>query len=205
MDSHKYQRLKLTFPNSGVVRTELSDPELIAALSPSRNSRPALFSFKIVHRPGPVFELINDSEPIPWLANLKTTLEMPPDALMVHLLTRGAIFGLRWQNYYLRYIGIVIEQAEQSATSSPILRLSDLDGNDFLLVQVWYQRASTFSPVYSDIRWHPKRGEEAVLTNTGGVTRWRDVRAAFCAPSPERAHLCRLFRTPLTLRAAKPR
>lgn len=161
--------------------TSVSDPELIESLSPSPgNSLTAFYSSKIAHRPDSGFELITDPEPTSSLDDLRTALGMPFDASVRQLTARGAIFGPRWQNYYLQYAGIVIEQASQSETSSPILRISDLDGNDIQLVQVWYQRASTFySPVYCDIRWHPRRGEAANLTNTGGVTRWRDIKAAW--------------------------
>lgn len=176
MDSHKNQRLRFTFSNSGEVLAHVRHPELIAELSPSpEKSLPPIYSSKIVPRPVSGFNLITDLEPPPWLHPLKTELGMPADAPLRHLTVRGSIFGIRYQEYTFRFVGIVIEQAALTKCSWPFWRLSNMDGDIIELVQVWYQRVSNWaSPVFCDIRWHPFNGETVQLVNAEN-TRMRDV------------------------------
>ena len=162
MGIHKNQRLRFTFSNSGEVLTHVRHPELIAELSPSPDkSLPTIYSSKIAPRPVSGFELITDLKPPPWLHPLKTRLGMPGDAPLRHLTARGSIFGIRFQEYYFRFVGVVIEQPTQAERSWPFWRLSSLDGDDIELVQVWYQRVLTwllrFSAIFDGIQ---RRGRQ---------------------------------------------
>jgi hypothetical protein len=180
--SSKSRKLIFTFSNSGVVQTYTRNPGLIAGLSPNRDKFPPTFSSsRIVQSRTSGFELMADglSEPAPWMNNLKADLEMPGDALLRHLTITGAAFSPRWQNYNLRFLGIVVKQPAQAECSWPFWRVSDTNGNEIEQVQIWFQRVSCLtSPVYGDVRWHPAHGETAALTNVENSRGMRDVRAA---------------------------
>jgi hypothetical protein len=179
----KNQRLILSFSNSGVLNTYTHTPELITELSPDPDKSPQTYSsFQIVHTPASGFELITEAplKPPQWIANLKSILGIPNHALMRHLTTNGAIFGVRWQNYNLRFVGVVVEQSAQAECSWPFWRISDADGKTIELVQVWFQRASCMSsPVYCDVRWQPDRGETVSFVNLENAKRGREITLAW--------------------------
>ena len=165
------------------MQTYTRNPGLIAELSPNRDKHaPTYSSFQIAHTVASGFELITETQPEPpqWINNLKDILGLPDTALLRHLTTNGAIFGIRWQNYDLRFVGIVIKQSAETECSWPFWRISDADGNDIELVQVWFQRASCMlSPVYCDVRWQPDRGETVFFPNTENARRARDITLAW--------------------------
>jgi hypothetical protein len=181
--SEQGQRLTFKFSNSGTVQAYSCNPELIGELVTNRDKYPlTCYSSKIVHKAPFGFELITDteSEPPPWIKSLKIELGMPNNVLLRQITTRGNIFGARWQNYFLRFLGIVIEQETGTECSWPFWRISDEDGKDIELVQVWYQRVACLSsPVYCDVRWHPERGETVNFTNLENVKRGRDINLAW--------------------------
>lgn len=183
MEGSKNQRLIFTFSNSGVVQTFTRNPELITKLSPYRDKFPPTFSSsQIIQTPDSGFELKIDAQSLPpeWINNLKTQLEIPDDASLRHLMTSGAVFRPRWQNYNLRFVGIVIEESNQTECSWPYWRTSDSNGNSIELVQVWYQRVSCmYSPVYCDVRWQPDRGETVSFPGLENAKRGRDVTLAW--------------------------
>lgn len=105
---------------------------------------------------------------------------MPSDVRLRHLTTQGTIFGLRWQKYYLRFLGIVIDSAAQADASWPFWRISNTDGRDVEVVQVWYQRVAYMeSPVYCDVKWRPDRGKSVTFPNLDNARRARDITAAW--------------------------
>lgn len=183
MGGDKGQSLTFKFSNSGVLQTYTRDPELVAELSSNREKYPlTCYSSKIVHTPEVGFELITDtqSEPPRWINNLKNELGMPRGALLRHLTTRGSIFGVRWQNYNLRFLGIVLQPEAVTECSWPYWRISDVEGNDIEHVQVWYQRAACFtSSVFCDVRWHPSRGELVSFPGLEHARRGREVTLAW--------------------------
>jgi hypothetical protein len=183
VDNRENQRLIFAFSNSGEVQAYKCNPELRVepSLTPDQFSS-TYSSSQIVQRPSSGFELITDGQSdIPqWIQNLKSDLEMPSKPMLRHLTTTGAIFGVRWQNYSLRFVGIVIDQSAQSECSWPFWRISDTHGNDVELVQVWYQRVSCMtSPVYCDVRWQPDRGETVSFPGMENAKRMRDITSAW--------------------------
>jgi hypothetical protein len=183
VENRENQRLIFTFSNSGEVQTYKCNPELSAESSLDKDqSSSAYSSSQIVHRPASGFELTTDGQAaLPqWIHNLKSELEMPSNAMLRHLTTTGAIFGVRWQNYSLRFVGIVLEQSAQSECSWPFWRISDTNGSAVELVQVWYQRVScASSPVYCDVRWQSDRGEIVSFPGIENARRMRDVTNAW--------------------------
>lgn len=177
------QRLTFTFSNSGEVQTYRCNPELKAEPSLSQDQSPSAYSsLQIVHRPDLGFELKIDSRSAPpkWLQHLKSELEIPDNAILRQLIAPGSIFGVRWQNYILRFVGMIIEQPAQSECSWPFWRISDSNGNEVELVQVWFQRVGCMSsPIYCDVRWQPDRGETINFPGIENARRMRDVTLAW--------------------------
>jgi hypothetical protein len=180
--SCKWEELVFRFSNSGVVPTITSNPGLAAELSPKQDKHPPTFySSKIVQSVTLGFKLLKVRQPsvFQWILNLKDELGMPDNALLRHLEVEGAAFGVRWREYYLRLLGMAVEQPVQSQVACPFWRITDAKGTDIEFVQVWFQRVSCLSsPVYGDVRWHPDRGKTEILTNLENRNGWRDVRAA---------------------------
>jgi hypothetical protein len=179
----KSQTLVFTFSNSGVVKTHTRNPELTPQLLFNPDSIPPTFSsLQIVQTETSGFELIRETgiELPEWIGNLKELLGIPSNALLRYLNTSGAVFGVRWQNYTLRFVGIVIEQPAEEECTWPFWCISDEKGNDLECVQVWYQRVSCLStPVYCDVRWQPEQGETVTFPNLENARRNRDVTAAW--------------------------
>lgn len=152
---------------------------------PSLNPDKTLHTFyssRIVHMLDSGFELIIEalSAPPLWINNLKANLEIPGNALLRHLTINGAAFGVRWQNYDLQFVGILIEQSAQAKCSWPFWHISDTNGNDIELVQVWYQRVSCMhSPVFCDVKWQPDRGETVGFPGLESARRGRDITLAW--------------------------
>jgi len=165
------------------VQTYRCNPELRVEPSlPQNQSRSTYSSSQIIHRPALGFELTTDDRAaLPrWIHNLKSDLEMPGDATLRQLTTTGYVFGVRWHKYSLRFVGIVVEQPAQPECSWPFWRISDTNGNDIELVQVWYQRVSCVSsPVYCDVRWQPERGETVTFPGLENAKSGRDVSLAW--------------------------
>lgn len=181
MDNSDSQRLTFTFSNSGEVQTYRCNPELEAEPTLAQDQSP-YSSLQIDHRPDLGFELKIDtrSPPPQWLNYLRSELEMPDNAVLRQLITPGAIFGVRWQNYMLRFVGMVMEQPAKSECSWPFWRISDSNGNEVELVQVWFQRVGCMSsPVYCDVRWQPDRGETVTFPGMDNARRMRDVTLAW--------------------------
>jgi hypothetical protein len=183
VEDSKNQRLIFTFSNSGVVQTYTLNLGLIAKLSPYQDKFPPTFSSsKIVQTTNSGFELISDdlSEPTQWMNILKEELNMPSNALLRHLTISGSAFGIRWRNYNLRFLGMLVEESNQSEGSCPYWRVADINRNDLEYVQVWYQRVSCMkSPVYCDVRWHPEYGETVKLIGVENAKNGRDVNLAW--------------------------
>lgn len=155
----------------------------MAELSSDSDSPPPKFSsLQIVQTPASGFELVTDMQSAPqqWINSLKAELEMPDDSLLRHLTISGAAFGPRWQNYNLRFVGVMVGQSEQTEYSCPFWRISDESGNHIESVQAWYRRVSCMSsPVYCDVRWRPDRGETISFPGAENAQRWRDVNFAW--------------------------
>jgi hypothetical protein len=165
------------------VETFTRSPGLIGEPSSNQDKQPPKFSSsQIIQTPSSGFELKTDTESLSaqWVDSLRARLEIPSDALLRHLTASGAIFGPRWQNYNLRFVGIVTQQLEQTECSWPFWRVSDMDGNGIELVQIWFKRASCFlTPVYCDVRWQPGQGESVLLVNVENARRARDITTAW--------------------------
>lgn len=166
-----------------MVQTYTPNPVLTGELSPNRDTRPPTFSSsRIVYKRGLGYELTTEIQASPpqWIDYLKSELEMPSNAPLRYLATNGAIFGVRWQNYNLRFVGIVTEQSPEKECSWPFWRISDDNGNNIELVQVWYQRVSCLtSPVICDVRWRPNRGETVGFPGLENARRGRDITLAW--------------------------
>jgi hypothetical protein len=177
------RKLVFTFSNSGVVQTYTRNPGLLAGLSANLDKYPPTFSSsKIVQTFDAGFELItgDQSEPASWMNHLKDDLDMPDQALLRHLTVDCSAFGVRWQHYDVRMLGIRIEQPEQAEYSWPYWLISEVNGTKIELVQVWYQRISSLtSPVMCDVRWHPQHGETANLIGVENARNGRDINRAW--------------------------
>ncbi|HEX7999936.1 MAG TPA: hypothetical protein VF528_16225 [Pyrinomonadaceae bacterium] len=87
--------------------------------------------------------------------------------------------GNQWKGYSVLLIGVLVKQIPQTTLPFPLYHLHEPDETESKILQLWLQKITyADSPVYGEVRWHPKNGLNIAIRGLEKEADEQDVRRA---------------------------